>query len=63
MKTFKKLREDGMGGGAAVPGPSNAVSTGAIAGTGGKGGEPGVYPKRKRRVIIQPMGRRNSPKM
>jgi hypothetical protein len=63
MKTFKKLREDGMGGGAAVPGPSNAVSTGAIAGTGGKGGEPGVYPKRKRRVIIQPMGRRISPKM
>lgn len=63
MKTFKKLREDGMGGGAAVPGPSNAISTGAIAGSGGKGGEPGVYLKRKRRVVIQPMGRRSSPKM
>ena len=62
MKTFRQLREDGMGGGAAVPGPSNAVSTGAIAGTGGKGGEPGVYPKRKRRVVIQPMARRSPPK-
>jgi hypothetical protein len=60
MKTFKQLREDG---GIAVPGPANAVSTGAIAGTGGKGGEPGVYPKRKRRVVIQPMGRRSPPKM
>ena len=58
------VSEDGGAmGGAAVPGPSNAVSTGAIAGTGGKGGEPGVHPKKKRKVVIQPMGRRNPPKM
>lgn len=63
MKTFRQLREDGMGGGAAVPGPSNAVSTGAIAGTGGKGGEPGVHLKQKRKVIMQPLKRRNPPKM
>lgn len=56
------VNEDGMGG-AAVPGPSNVVSSGAIAGTGGRGGEPGVHPKKKRRVVIQPMGRRNPPKM
>ncbi len=57
------VNEDGMGGGIAVPGPSNVVSSGAIAGSGEKGGEPGVYPKKKRRVVIQPMGRRNPPKM
>ena len=55
------VNEDGMGG-AAVPGPSNNVSSGAIAGSGGKGGEPGVLPKKKRKVVIQPMGRRNPPK-
>jgi hypothetical protein len=55
------VNEDGMGGGS--PGPSNVVSTGAIAGTGEKGGEPGVYPKKKRKVVIQPMGRRTPPKM
>ena len=49
--------------GAAVPGPSNVQSSGAIAGTGGKGGEPGVHPKRKQKVVIQPMGRRSPPKM
>ena len=62
MKTFKQLREDGMAG-AAVSGPSNVQSSGAIAGTGGKGGEPGVHPKRKQKVVIQPMGRRSPPKM
>ena len=55
--------DGGMGAGMAVPGPSNNVSSGAVAGTGGKAGEPGVNPKRKRRVVIQPMGRRNPPKM
>lgn len=61
MKTFKQLREDG---GIAVPGPANAVSTGAIAGTGGKGGEPGVYPKKKPSPVLpMKMGRRNPPKM
>jgi hypothetical protein len=51
MKSFKKLREDV---GAAVTGPGNAISTGAIAGSGGKGGEPGVNPKKKKRVVMAP---------
>ena len=59
MKTFKQLREDGV----AVPGPSNAVSTGAIAGTGGKGGEPGVNLKKKKSVVMAPTFTRKAPKM
>lgn len=59
MKTFRQLRED-MGGSA---GPANVVSTGAVAGTGEKGGEPGVNLKKKRKVIIQPMQVRKAPKM
>jgi hypothetical protein len=60
MKSFRQFREDA--GGIAAPGPVNAVSTGAIAGTGEKGGEPGVNMKKKNRVIVQPMTRRNPPK-
>lgn len=61
MKTFKQfMLEDG---GAAVPGPANAVSTGAIAGTGGKGGEPGVNLKKKKRVVMAPTFTRKPPKM
>ena len=55
MKTFKDfVKEDG----AAIAGPTNAVSSGAIAGTGGKGGEPGVdLRKRKRHADPRlPMG-------
>lgn len=64
IQYFKRISEDGMGGGGvAVPGPSNVVSSGGIAGTGGKGGEPGVNLKRKRRVVIQPMARRTLPKV
>ena len=64
MKSFKEfVKEDGMGGGAMSAAPTNTVGSGNVAGTGGKGGEPGVHPKRKRRVVIQPMGRRNPPKM
>jgi len=59
MKTFKQLREDGV----AVPGPSNAISTGAIAGSGGKGGEPGVNLKKKKRVVMAPTFTRKTPKM
>jgi hypothetical protein len=59
MKTFKQLREDGI----AVPGPSNAISTGAIAGSGGKGGEPGVNLKKKKRVVMAPTFTRKTPKM
>jgi hypothetical protein len=47
MKTFKEfINEDGVA--AAVAGPANAVGSGAIAGTGGKGGEPGVNLKKKK---------------
>ncbi len=60
MKTFKQfMLEDG---GVASPGPSNAVSTGAIAGTGEKGGEPGVNVKKKKRVIMAPTFIRKTPK-
>ena len=61
-KSFKQLRED-MGGGISAPGPTNAVSSGAIAGTGEKGGEPGVNLKKKKAVVIQPMTRRATSKM
>jgi hypothetical protein len=61
MKTFKQfMLEDVVGG---SPGPSNVVSTGAIAGTGEKGGEPGVYLKKKKRVIMAPTFTRKRPKM
>ena len=63
VQYFKHVNEDGMGGAVGSPGPSNVVSSGAIAGTGGKGGEPGVHPKKKKKVILQPMGRRTPPKM
>lgn len=45
-----KLQEDGVGGGAmgGSPGPTNVVGSGAIAGTGGAGGEPGVHMKKKK---------------
>lgn len=62
MKSFKQyIQEDG--GAAAVAGPTNAVSSGAIAGSGGKGGEPGVNMRKKKTPIVLPMGRRNPPKM
>lgn len=63
MKTFSQfVKEDGgaMGGSA---GPANAVSTGAIAGTGEKGGEPGVNRKRKRTAVLKPLRLRSMPKM
>ena len=54
------VSEDGMGG-AVSAGPTNVVGGGAIAGTGGKGGEPGV--SKKKNPVIKPMGRRNPPNM
>jgi hypothetical protein len=48
-------------GGAVSAGPTNVVGGGDIAGTGGKGGEPGV--SKKRNPVIKPMGRRNPPNM
>lgn len=41
VEYFKHMKEDGEGAG-----PTNVVGQGAIAGTGGKGGEPGVSKKR-----------------
>tara|TARA_B110000503_G_C6988020_1_gene346103 strand:+ start:593 stop:781 length:189 start_codon:yes stop_codon:yes gene_type:complete len=58
MKTFKQFMEDGMGGGAMSAGPTNVVSSGAIAGTGGKGGEPGVNPKKKKGPVLITMAKR-----
>jgi hypothetical protein len=62
-KEYSKLKEDGgaagMGGSS---GPTNNVSGGAVAGTGGKGGEPGVYlNKKKKSPILLPIGKRKSP--
>lgn len=56
------VSEDGMGAGA-VAGPTNAVSSGAIAGTGGKGGEPGVDMKKKKTPVMISMAKRSSPKL
>lgn len=62
MKSFKQyIQEDG--GAAAVAGPTNAVSSGAIAGSGGKGGEPGVNMKKKKTPIVFKMARRTAPKL
>jgi hypothetical protein len=61
MKTFKEfVKEDGMGGGVA---PAHAVGGGNIAGTGGKGGEPGVNPKKKKGPVLITMAKRNPPNM
>ena len=58
MKTFKQFMEDGMGGGAMSAGPTNTVGSGAIAGTGGAGGEPGVNPKKKKSPVLITMAKR-----
>ena len=50
-----------MGAGAVSAGPTNAVSSGAIAGSGGKGGEPGV--SKKRNPIMSPTFKRNPPQL
>jgi hypothetical protein len=57
MIKFKKLREMAAG---AVAGPTNVVGGGAIAGTGGKGGEPGVDLKKRRKhnPILMGMAKR-----
>jgi hypothetical protein len=58
---FDSLKEDGAMGGSA--GPTNVVSSGAIAGTGRpNGGEPGVYlPRRKKSPVMMSI-RRKPPK-
>jgi len=50
--------EDGM---AVAAGPTNVVGGGAIAGTGGAGGEPGVSRKKKVRSLIMMNVTRKSP--
>jgi hypothetical protein len=55
MKTFKQfINEDGMGGGAIASGPTNVVGGGAIAGSGGKGGEPGVDLRKRKKKTHDP---------
>jgi hypothetical protein len=55
------VREDG---GVAVAGPTNVTATSAMAGTGDKGGEPGVNMKKKKGpVLLQDIGKRKPPKM
>jgi hypothetical protein len=61
-KAFSKgscVKEDGAMGASA--GPANVVGSGAIAGTGGKGGEPGVS-KKKKNPIMMAMVKRKSVK-
>jgi hypothetical protein len=58
MKSFKMFCEDGV---AAVAGPTNNVGGGSIAGTGGRGGEPGVNPKKKNPIVLD-IFRRKKPK-
>jgi hypothetical protein len=65
-KGLARLKEDGMGGGAVSAGPTNVVGGGAIAGSGGKGGEPGVDLRKKRKNdprLPMGIGKRNPPKM
>ena len=60
MKSFKEfVKEDGMGGGAMSAAPTNIVGSGNIAGTGGKGGEPGV--SKKRNPVMGSIYKRNKP--
>ena len=62
MKSFKEfINEDGMGAGAVAGGPTNVVGSGAIAGSGGKGGEPGVDLKKKKRNPVIGYVKRKSP--
>ncbi len=56
MKKFKQFLEDFSAG------PANVVATGAIAGTGEKGGEPGVNLKKRKTVVIGPMFKRKKMK-
>jgi len=59
MKTFKQfINEDGMGAGAMSAGHTNTQRSGAIAGTGGRGGEPGVNPKKKKGPVLITMAKR-----
>jgi hypothetical protein len=59
MKTFKEfVKEDGMGGGVVA---ANNVGSGNIAGSGGKGGEPGVNTNKKKGPVLIQMAKRKPP--
>ena len=61
MKKFKEfVNEDGMGAGGMAGAPTNNVGSGNIAGSGGKGGEPGVS---KKRNPVMSFFKRKQPKM
>ena len=59
LKSEIAIIGSGMGG-AMSAGPTNVVSSGAIAGTGGKGGEPGVHLPRKKKSPVMMSIRRKS---
>ena len=59
----RHMKEDGMGGGAMGGAPANNVGSGNIAGSGGKGGEPGINLKKKKTPILMPIRTRSAPKM
>ena len=61
INQVNNLKEDGMGGGAVAAGPTNVVGSGAIAGSGGKGGEPGVDLRKKKRNPVMGYVKRKSP--
>jgi hypothetical protein len=52
------VKEDGMSAA-----PANVVSSGAVAGSGGLGGEPGVKPKSKKTSIMMNIFKRKLPKV
>ena len=62
------VKEDGMGGAIAVPGPTNTTGGGQVAGMGqppgSKSGEPGVNLKKKKSYnpVMMGMGSRKPPK-
>jgi hypothetical protein len=59
----ESVNEDGVAAMGGSAGPTNVVGQGAIAGTGGKGGEPGVYlPRRKKSAILMNMIKRKPQK-
>ena len=63
MKSFKNFIKEDVGAAGMSAGPTNVVGGGAIAGSGGKGGEPGVYLNKKKKVVMGSIRRRNPPKM
>jgi len=55
MKSFKEYIKEMGAGAVGSAGPTNVVGGGAIAGTGGKGGEPGVDLRKRKRNTHNPV--------